>query len=108
MSEQVTKTKNEGRVAAGKKLAEWNRKKKEDLIKNKNQVSSSGESSADEVSSKSQTALASTFLSSSFYGIGAAIALAVGIAMVFLWKHNTPNTTSQPAAEPKNDIFRMN
>ena len=78
MSEQVTKTKNEGRVAAGKKLAEWNRKKKEDLIKNKSQVSSSGESSADEVSSKSQIALESIFLSSSFCGVGAAIVLAAG------------------------------
>ena len=35
---QITKKKNEGRVAAGKRLAEWNRKNKEDLIKNKDQV----------------------------------------------------------------------
>ena len=41
MNEQVLKTKNEGRVAAGKRLAEWNRKNKEDLLKNKNQVNSS-------------------------------------------------------------------
>ena len=38
MSEQVVKAKNEGRVAAGKRLVEWNRRNKEDLLKNKNQV----------------------------------------------------------------------
>ena len=32
------KPKSEGRVAAGKKIAEWNRRKKENLIKNKEQV----------------------------------------------------------------------
>ena len=46
MSEQVVKAKNEGRVAAGKILVEWNRKNKEDLLKNKNQEPTSGESSA--------------------------------------------------------------
>ena len=35
MSEQVVKAKNEGRIAAGKRLVEWNRKNKEDLLKNK-------------------------------------------------------------------------
>ena len=45
MSEQVVKAKNEGRVAAGKRLADWNRKNKENLIKNKKQVESSGDSS---------------------------------------------------------------
>ena len=104
MSEQVTKTKNEGRVAAGKRLVEWNRKNKEDLLKKKNQVNSSSESSANEVSSSTSS---STFSSSSIYDIGATVALA-GIAVVFLWKRNTLNTTSQPVAKPENDIFRMN
>ena len=30
--EQVIKPKSEGRVAAGKRLVEWNRKHKEDLV----------------------------------------------------------------------------
>ena len=42
---EVTKLKSEGRVAAGKRLAEWNRKNKEDLLKNKSQVKSSDKSS---------------------------------------------------------------
>lgn len=108
MSEQVVKTKNDGRVAAGKRLAEWNRKNKEDLLKNKNQVNSSAAAGTNEVSpSTSSSTSSSTFSSSSVYGIGAAVALA-GIAVVFLWKRNTSNPTPQPVAKPENDIFRMN
>ena len=116
MNEQVVKTKNEGRVAAGKRLAEWNRKNKEDLLKNKNQVSSSVTASApsgaagdtNEVSPSAPSGAAGdTFSSSSVYGIGAAVALA-GIAVLFLWKRNTPNSTQKPVAKPENDIFRMN
>ena len=65
MSEQVVKAKNEGRVAAGKRLAEWNRKNKEDLLKNKNQVSSSAATSTNEVSLGTSP---STYSSSSVYG----------------------------------------
>ena len=104
MSEQVVKTKNEGRVASGKRLAEWNRKNKEDLLKNKNQVNPSAAASTNEVSPSTSS---STFSSSNVYGIGATVALA-GIAVVFLWKRNTPNSTPKPVAKPENDIFRMN
>ena len=117
MNEQVVKTKNEGRVAAGKRLAEWNRKNKEDLLKNKNQVSSSVTASTNEVSPSAPSGAAGdTFSSSSVYGIGAAVALA-GIAVLFLWKRNTLNSTQKPVAKPdrlaaqlneQNDIFRMN
>ena len=103
MNEQVVKTKNEGRVAAGKRLAEWNLKNKEDLLKNKNQVNLSAAVGTNEVSPSTSL---STFSSSSVYGIGVAVALA-GIAVVFLWKHNTPNPTPQPVL-PENDIFHMN
>ena len=41
----ITKQKSEGRVRAGKQLAEWNRKNKENLLKNKTQDNSSAESS---------------------------------------------------------------
>ena len=104
MSEQVVKTKNEGRVASGKRLAEWNRKNKEDLLKNKNQVSSSSAAGPNEVSPSTSS---STFSSSNVYSIGAAVALA-GIAVLFLWKRNTPNSTPKPVAKPENYIFRMN
>ena len=50
MSEQVTKPKNEGLVATDKRLAEWNRKNKENLLKNKEQVESSDNLSAQAVS----------------------------------------------------------
>ena len=40
MSEAVTKSKNPGRVAADKKTAELNRKRKEDLLRNQRTVPS--------------------------------------------------------------------
>ena len=43
--DRVTKTKHPGRVAAGKRVAGWNRKNKENLVKNKEQVESSNLSS---------------------------------------------------------------
>ena len=33
MADRVTKVKNEGRVESGKRLAAWNKKRKEDLLK---------------------------------------------------------------------------
>ena len=92
MSEQVVKAKNEGRVAAGKRLAEWNRKNKE----NKKQVESSDDSSVPISAQEPVSAASNTTL----YGC-AAVALA-GIAAFYFWKRNT---TPQPAvAKPENDI----
>ena len=90
--QQVTKPKNEGRVAAGRKLAEWNRKNKENLIKNKEQVKSSGESSAPTSATSSTT----------LYG-GVGIALVAGI---YFWKINA---VPEHRVQPENDnIFKIN
>ena len=93
---EVTKSKNEGRVAAGKRLAEWNRKNKENLLKNKEQVETSTSSSASEVNSSvgkvptSQLALGG-------------VAVVIGIAIVFWKRRSTP----QEAPKIDGDIFRM-
>ena len=97
--QQVTKLKNEGRVAAGKRLAEWNRKNKENLIKNKEQVESSGESSAPTSAQEPASATSNTTL------YRAAIVLVAGIICGFYWKRNT---TLKVAIQPENDIFKMN
>ena len=47
--EEVTKLKNPGRVAAGKRTAELNRKRKEDLLRNQKTVPSDAGSGAEEV-----------------------------------------------------------
>ena len=104
MSEQVTKSKNEGRVAAGKRLVEWNRKNKENLVKNREQVASSGDSSnlasapSDQQEPQSQT-------STVFYGGGALVVLAViGVALYHVKKPAPPKALSNN----DDDIFCMN
>ena len=104
MNVQVTKAKHPGRVAAGKKLVEFNRKKKEEQIKNKSQVDLSDEPSANEVESSTSSSTSSSTYSS--YSTGAAIVAIAGVAVFLLWKHDiSPKTSSEP---PENDIFRMN
>ena len=109
MSEQVTKSKNEGRVASGKRLAEWNRKNKENLVKNKEQVESSNLSSDQQVessnlSSDQQEPQSQT--STVVYGGALAIVVVVGVAL-YLYRGKKPAT---PSSAPSNndDIFCMN
>lgn len=101
----ITKTKSEGRVAAGKRLVEWNRKNKENLVKNREKVASSGDSSvsvseqeptSSNLSSPSQT---STVL----YSL--AIVVVIGVALYVYRKKPAP-----PSSAPSNndDIFCMN
>ena len=106
MSEQVTKSKNEGRVAAGKRLVEWNRKNKENLVKNREQVASSVPSrdAGDQQEPQSRT-------STVVYGGGAvAMLILVGGALYLCTRRATPATSSTPVNLPAldNDIFCMN
>ena len=109
MSEQVTKVKNEGRVAAGKRLVEWNKKQKENLLRNKEQVESSGDSSVlsrdagDQQEPQSRT-------STVVYGGGAvAMLILAGGALYLHTRRATPATPSTPVnpSALDNDIFRM-
>ena len=103
MSEQVTKSKNEGRVASGKRLVEWNRKNKENL-KNKEQVDQratqlqSSNLSSDQQEPQSQT-------STVVYGGALAIVAVIGVALYVYRKKPAP-----PSSAPSNndDIFCMN
>ena len=97
---KVTKVKNEGRVAGGKRLAEWNRKNKENLRNNKDQVDASG--GQVDVSESSRTSLCSN----GWLGVGVLV-LAGGIAAyIVVYRHCSKN---QPASPPKtDDIFTMN
>ena len=106
MAEQVTKIKNEGRVAAGKRLVEWNRKQKEDLLKNKEQVESSDSPSAPSAQQEPQSH--HTVL----YSGGALAVLVVGVgAALYLYRrkiasHSTSSKAPPAPSEP--DIFCMN
>ena len=101
--EQVTKSKNEGRVAAGKRLAEWNRKNKENLVKNKEQVSSSGESSKPTSAQEPASPTSNTSMLA-----GAALVALAAAAIFFFMKKSIPTPQKVKPAAPDDDIFRMN
>ena len=93
---QVVKQKSEGRVKAGKQLAEWNRKNKENLLKNKTQDNPSEKSS-----NLSSGEKAPSYLSSKHYyygGIG--IALAAGIAIFYFWNQKPEKNKMIPPSPP--------
>ena len=100
MNEQVTKSKSEGRVAAGKRLVEWNRKNKENLAKNREEVASSDAPSASGAQQEPQSH------HTVIYGSGAvAVLVGVGFALYF-YRGKKPIPTAHPL-ESNNDIFRM-
>ena len=100
MTEQVTKVKNEGRVAAGKRLVEWNRKNKENLV-NREQVASSDLPSAP----REPQSQASTVV----YGGGAlAILVGVGFALYLLSREKKPLPAAHSLESSNDKIFYMN
>ena len=110
-AEEVTKSKSEGRVAAGKRLVEWNRKNKENLLKNKDQVATSVDSSApsgaagDQQEPVSQT----TGDHAVFYGSGALAIFVVGVVALYLYRGKTSDSKpSKAASTEEHDIFCMN
>ena len=112
MNDQVTKVKNEGRFAAGKRLVEWNRKNKADLLKNKAQVDSSDASSLQVPSQvdSSGDQVPPQVNSSVWYGGGLGAIILVGGALYLHTRRATPATPStpvNPSLLPDNDIFRM-
>ena len=103
----ITKQKSEGRVRAGKQLAEWNKKNKENLIKNKTQDNPSEKSS-----NLSSAEKASSYLSSNHYYGGAGIALVAGVVLFYFWNQKPEKTLpSVPPTKPKisdEEFYRMN
>ena len=101
----VTKPKSEGRVAAGKRLVEWNRKNKENLVKREKAASSDSPSAPSaQQEPQSQT-------STVFYGGGALAILVVGVGFalyLYRGKIASDSTSSKAPPAPENDIFCMN
>ena len=93
---KVTKTKHPGRVAAGKRTAELNRKRKEDLLNNHKTVPTQVDSGTESVPGGD---------SSWKYGGAVAILVGVGFAL-YLYHEKKPIPTTHPL-ESNNDIFRM-
>ena len=106
--ETVTKAKNEGRVAAGKRLVEWNRKKKEDLLKNKAQEPS--QVTVSENQEPNQVAVSGNQVLSSYmvqYGALAVILLAIGGYIYYTHKQaaKVEPTPEKTAPEKKRKIY---
>ena len=89
--QQITRPKHPGRQAAGKRLAEWNRKNKEDLLKNKDEVPAQVPSSgAQVVKEQSSHTL-------KYSGLGIILLICVaGGGIYFYSRKKTPS----PAPEP--------
>ena len=97
MNEVTIKPKHPGRVAAGKRTAELNRKRKEDLLNNHKTVPTQVDSGTESVSGGD---------SSWKYGGGVAILAVIGVAL-YLYHEKKPIPTTHPL-ESNNDIFKMN
>ena len=99
----IIKQKSEGRVKAGKQLAEWNKNNK----KNKDQ-----DNPSDKSSNLSSGEKPSSYLSSKHYYGGAGIALVAGIALLYFWNQKLEKTLPlAPSTKPKisdDDFYRMN
>ena len=93
---EVTKTKHPGRVAAGKRTAELNRKRKEDLLNNHKTVPTQVDSGTESVPGDSSWK----------YGGAVAILAVIGVAL-YLYHEKKPIPTTHPL-ESNDDIFCMN
>ena len=95
---EVTKSKHPGRVAAGKRTAELNRKRKEDLLSNREKVPPQVDSGTESVHGGN---------SSWKYGGAVAIVVGVGFFALYFYHEKKPIFTTHPL-ESNNDIFSMN
>ena len=96
MNEVTIKPKHPGRVAAGKRTAELNRKRKEDLLNNHKTVPTQVDSGTESVPGGD---------SSWKYGGALAVLAVIGVAL-YLYGKTSDSTPSK--APPEHDIFCMN
>lgn len=105
-SNQVITKKNEGRVAASKRLAEWNRKNKADLQKNMGKSSSSDDQ---EPASGPHKSMDNVYL----YGVGTLAVLAIGVGVWYKFAGKNGGESHKPTPEPQQKdkphpaIFKM-
>ena len=94
---QFTKPKSEGRIASGKKLVEWNRKKKENLLKS---------SQPDQVPKQelNQVSLSTDQFSQMWYAGGIVI---LGLGVYLYSRKKSVKAPTEAAAVINDDIFRM-
>ena len=95
MNEVTIKPKHPGRVAAGKRTAELNRKRKEDLLNNHKTVPTQVDSGTESVPGGDSLWK---------YGGAVAILAVIGVAL-YLYHEKKPATHP---LESNNDIFKMN
>ena len=99
MSSKVTKQKNTGRVAAGKRLAEWNRKNKFELSQEPSELSQEPSQEPSQEHSQEQ---ASMIKSEYLYGVG--FLIVVGL-VIYAVKPAAATKTSlqEPVKDPRGE-----
>ena len=100
---QVTKPKHPGRVASGRRLVEWNKKKKEDLLKKTQKPSQ--EPSQEHHKEPDQVSLSAVKSSNEvYYGVGALAVVAIGLLVYF----KTVKTVKKPSQrKQKNKLLTL-
>ena len=109
---KITKIKSTGRIESGKRLAEWNRKNKENLIKNKEQLDTSQNQVPSSQSTSQNQVPASTYnISPSYYLLAVGFCTIIGFGLYQYQRRQTQTQTQCkiPVPPSKNDdIFKMN
>ena len=106
--QEVTKVKNPGRIQAGKRLVEWNRKNKENLTKNLKQEPDQDSSSQNQVNLSTSTSAVKSY-DAHMYGVGILTILAIGcIVLYYKYPRSSAEKNKVQKSTRNDDIFKMN
>ena len=102
---QVTKPKHPGRVESGKRLVEWNRKNKENILKEPNQVAKNLEQEPAKEPNQEPGQVGKSY-DAHMVGVGALAILAIGLLVYFHQKSPGKLQAEKPEKDIIFDPFR--
>ena len=104
---EVTRIKNPGRVAAGKRLVEWNRKKKEKLTKNLKEEPDQDISSQNQVNLSTSSSSIKSY-DTHMYGVGILTIFVIGCIVLYYKYPRSSAGKNKVIHNNDDDIFKMN